>query len=455
MNDRAALFDSKIPPYCLSLAGRFLMLLTFLLWPPVIWGQILPGEEDPDALKQLAPSYDEAGAPFFFEHFEPQDYRHYPQNWSIVQDQRGIIYVANFDGLLEYDGNQWRFIETATNMVVRSLALGHDGRVYVGTNGDFGYLAPDSTNTLRYRPLIDQIDPEHRTFSDVWGTHATAEGIYFQTSKHLFRWDGKQMKVWQSQAGFHTSFVVRGQFYVREFGVGLLQVVNGQLQLAPGGEHFAELGLFMMVPHAEDGILIGTSKQGFFLYRQGVATPFVTQADSLLKDFPLYHGCALPGGFYALATLGGGGLIIDQQGALVRVLDKDAGMPDNWVNFVYADAQGGLWMALDAAGIVRLDVSSQLTLYDDRLNLHGIINALERYGHTLYVGTSTGLSRLHRPASAAKRRLPVLVDVLEGLPTTALIATDSILFVATHEGLYALRDGEPERLEGGTFFALL
>lgn len=104
---------------------------------------------------------------------------------------------------------------------------------------------------------------------------------------------------------FHTSFVVRGQFYVREKGVGLLQVVNGQLQLAPGGEHFAELSLYMMVPHAEDGILIGTSKQGFFLYRQGVATPFVTQADPLLKDFPLYHGCALPGGFYALATLGG------------------------------------------------------------------------------------------------------------------------------------------------------
>ena len=43
------------------------MLLIFLLWPPVIWGQTLPGEEAPDALKQLAPSYDETDAPFFLE----------------------------------------------------------------------------------------------------------------------------------------------------------------------------------------------------------------------------------------------------------------------------------------------------------------------------------------------------------------------------------------------------
>ena len=108
-------------------------------------------EFTPDSLKQLALSRDEAGVPFFFEHFKPQDYGQYHQNWGIVQDQQGIIYVANKDGILEYDGASWRLIETAIKTVVRSLALGDDGRVYVGTKGDFGYLAPDSTGLAASR----------------------------------------------------------------------------------------------------------------------------------------------------------------------------------------------------------------------------------------------------------------------------------------------------------------
>ena len=75
---------------------------------------------------------DEVGAPFFFEHFKPQDYGQYHQTWGIVQNHKGIIYVANKDGILEYDGASWRLIETEINTVVRSLALGGDGTVYVG-----------------------------------------------------------------------------------------------------------------------------------------------------------------------------------------------------------------------------------------------------------------------------------------------------------------------------------
>lgn len=420
-------------------------LLTFLLLMPLslVFGQAAPGG-------------DEVGAPFFLEHFRPQDYGHFHQNWSVVQDERGIIYVANNAGaLLEYDGVSWRLIKTETNTIVRSLALGKDGFVYVGTKGDFGYLAPDSTGTLRYVSLLDKVDLSDREFSDVWGTHVTSEGVYFQTRTRLFRWDGKALKVWDDGLSFHTSFVVQNRFYVRAIGVGLLEVTKDTLHLVPGGEAFAERRVYMMAPHGDDHILIGTRKDGFFDYHDRKLTPFPTEADHILRDFNLYHGCALPGGFYALATLGGGVLIIDDQGRLVQILNKASGFPDDWVNYVYADTQRGLWMALDAAGIARVDVPSQLTMYDDRLGLDGTVLVIKRHQESLYVGTSTGLLKLEEPEPGEHRVSPRVIDVISGVTIPDLIAADSILFAATHEGFYAIRGGEPELVEEGAFFTLI
>ncbi|MCH8961252.1 MAG: histidine kinase, partial [Bacteroidetes bacterium] len=410
----------------------FCLLTLFLLLPPsLVFGQEVSGN-------------DEVGAPFFLEHFRPQDYGHYHQNWSVVQDERGIVYVANNDGVLEYDGASWRLIKTETNTIVRSVALGRDGIVYVGTKGDFGYLSPDSTGTLRYVSLVDKVDLADREFSDVWGTHVTGAGVYFQTRARLFRWDGVAIKVWDDGRSFHTSFVVRDRFYVRAKGVGLLQVTDDSLHLAPGGEAFAERRVYMMEPYGEDRILIGTRQSGFFEYHEGTLTPFPTEADPILRDFDLYHGCVLPGGFYALATLGKGVLIIDKQGRLVQVLNKESGFPDDWINYVYVDAQGGLWAALNGAGVARVDVPSQLTMYDDRLGLDGNVHAIRRHQESLYIGTSTGLFKLERPEPGGKRTSHAVVEVLSGITTPDLFSADSILFAATHDGLFRIRNGERE-----------
>ena len=42
------------------------------------------------------------------EHFSPQDYKAGTQNWDIVEQYNGWIYIANNYGLLEYDGSYWR-----------------------------------------------------------------------------------------------------------------------------------------------------------------------------------------------------------------------------------------------------------------------------------------------------------------------------------------------------------
>ena len=396
------------------------------------------------------------GVPFFFEHFPPLTYGHHPQNWAVVQDQRGLIYVANNDGVLEYDGAAWRFIPTATNTVVRSLAADAEGRLYVGAVGDFGVLEPDSTGVLRYRSLIDNVAEEDRVFQDVWATHAAGEGVYFQTYERLFRWDGHAMTVWKSLQGFRTSFLVGGQFYVREHNVGLLRMTGDSLEQAPGGERFSQVPIFMMVPYDDGRILIGTREAGLLLYDGVDTAPLPTGADAYLQDYQLYHGCALPGGHFALATLGGGVVVVDRQGRLVHMIDAFIGLPDGWVNFVYGDAQGGLWMALHNDGIARVDVPSQLSYYDEDFGLEGLVNFIQRYQDTLYVGTGTGLFKLEPELSIPDRpqAASLFSTVLDHASRLAL-PLDSVMFVATESGLVAIRGDEQEQVTDEAVFVLL
>ncbi|WP_456424817.1 sensor histidine kinase [Rhodocaloribacter sp.] len=384
-------------------------------------------------------------------HFSPEVYGAYHQNWAVTQDRRGVVYVANRDGVLEYDGVEWRLIRTATT--VRSLAADARGGIYGGLQGDFGYLKPDSLGVLRFVSLLPEVDPSARDFKDVWGTHVAPDGIYFQTGPYVFLWDGKRMKHWSSTSrfGFGTSFVVHGRFFVREAGVGLKENVGGDLRLVKGGDRFAKTRIYVMVPYDKNKILIVTREEGAFLYDGISFFSFPTEIDSYLRQFQLYHGAALPGHMFALATLGGGVVIIDAQGRLVEILDQPDELPDGVVNYVYPDAEGGLWLALHNSGIMRIAAPSKVTRFDSRLGLEGAIYDIVRHRDTLYVTTqgSAGLYRLNPifPLSERGHQRSSFGPVT-GVPRSWTMASaDSVLFVATDEGVYRVSGREGHSIE--------
>jgi hypothetical protein len=64
----------------------------------------------------------EEGRPFI-RTYAPLDVNAAGQNWSVVQDARGVIYVGSQNGVIEFDGVSWRLIETQNLSTVRSLAI--------------------------------------------------------------------------------------------------------------------------------------------------------------------------------------------------------------------------------------------------------------------------------------------------------------------------------------------
>jgi signal transduction histidine kinase/DNA-binding response OmpR family regulator len=367
------------------------------------------------------------------------------QNWVILQDKRGIIFVGNHGGVLEFDGISWRLI-SVTNNVVRSMAIDDTGTIYVGGKDEIGFLAPDAKGTLQYVSLLDRLADNQRNFSDVWSANSTKEGVYFRTSKYLFRWNSsaKRMKVWVSDSLFYASFTCRGKFFIQRKKDGLMQVVDDSLIMVPGGEIFAVDRIKMIVPYPGDEkkLLIGTSIKGFYLY-DGIKTePFPTGADDYLKEKQLYHGIRLlssPGDF-ALATRLGGLVIIDARGRLKKVLTKSSGLLDDIVWNVFEDIQGNLWLALNK-GIAKIEYNSPFTIYDDRLNLPSLVLSAVKHQNALYAGTTSGLYCLS--FSAKFKPVPGISAACWSL----LSSGDSVL-AATSNGVFQVENNKTRLVVG-------
>ena len=332
----------------------------------------------------------EAGRPAL-TNFSSKQYKGHPQNWAILQDQRGLMYIGNNIGLMEYDGLSWTWVHQS---IVRSMAIDKQGVIYVGGVGEIGFLSPDKQGNNRFVSLMDQIPPAYREFGDVWNTYATSEGIYFNAVKYLFLWDGKSMKVWESKSNFHLAFVVRDTLYIREWEKGLLRMDKGNLKLLPGGNRFASERIYVMLPYNASSILVGSRTQGLFLWDGNRFAPFASEADEFLKTNPLYlPGVVLPNGQFALGTMGGGVAVIDWQGRLVRKLDRISGLQDNTVYFLYADQEGNLWLALDK-GVSKVNISSPLRFLGVQEKLESAVNGIAKHKEQIYVSTTNGVQFL-------------------------------------------------------------
>ena len=88
------------------------------------------------------------------ENFSNKDYHGGTQTWSIKQGKNGILYFANNDGLLSYDGNYWKQYLLPNRTFVRSVMIDSlTGTIYIGSQNEFGFFSPGPNGDLSYTSL--------------------------------------------------------------------------------------------------------------------------------------------------------------------------------------------------------------------------------------------------------------------------------------------------------------
>ena len=415
---------------------------------------------------------EEAGRPFLTS-FTAREFGGDLQTWAFVQDRRGVMYIGNSPGVIEYDGVSWRMIETANGTFVRSLDIDANGRIYVGSSADFGYLAPDSLGDMKFVSLLEFVDEADRVFGYTWTTHATDDGVFFQTHERLFRFrlpddatpetdprpSDWKVDVWKpAAAAFNFAFWVNGTYYVMERGSGLKQMIGDSLRLLPGGDQFANDRLQVMLTIGDPrpdtrvpDLLIGTFNRGLFRFDGNGFRPFPTEADPFLKSQTLYDGVTMPDGTYGLGTINGGFVQVDDRGNTLRYITQGDGLASNSILSVFVDRQGILWIGPEN-GISLVETPSPLSIYNASSGLESAPMTITRHEGIIYVGTSNGVFYLDR----AQSRFRPLAGLAPGnTQCFAVVSIDSELLMAVGTGLYRLNNGRAEavKMAGGLEFS--
>jgi len=123
-----------------------------------------------------------------------------------------------------------------------AVAVGKEGTIYAGGQGDFGFLRPDQAGAMKFVSLLDKVPAEDRKFADVWRILPTPGGVYFSTYARLFRanQDGS-IKVWRPASNFGRAFFVLDALYVKTKEQGLLRMEDDKLSPIAGGAPFAKI----------------------------------------------------------------------------------------------------------------------------------------------------------------------------------------------------------------------
>ena len=88
----------------------------------------------------------------FIRNYKATEYNGHNQNFDIICGDEGLVYVANFEGLLYYDQSTWRMIHTPGNSRVTALFRDSKGRIWTGGYNFMGYLKTGPRGILALHP---------------------------------------------------------------------------------------------------------------------------------------------------------------------------------------------------------------------------------------------------------------------------------------------------------------
>jgi DNA-binding CsgD family transcriptional regulator len=330
-----------------------------------------------------------SGLPFV-RNFHPVEYQAGIQNWDIAQDKRGLLYIANNFGLLEYDGNHWELYRVRNGTKVRSVAIDGRGRIYVGCQGDFGYFFPDAKGHLAYTSLADKLSPEYRNFDETWSVYIDNEKVYFCTFSNIYVYNGADFTVAKANHPIELSFLVNRQLYVSSREAGLTEIENDHFSTVKGGEKFKNKSASSILSFNTDEVLTSTFQQGIYRFDQGILKPWNEKMQQFFTESIVNCMIQLRNGNIALGTQNNGLVIVNRDGDLVMQLTTGKGLINRTVLSIYEDDLNNLWLGQNN-GIAYVELGSPFTFINEQSGLPGTGYSAYLDGEKLYAGTNTGL----------------------------------------------------------------
>lgn len=312
------------------------------------------------------------------------------QNWSVSQDNEGILYFANDEGLLTFDGGNWSLYPLPNKTIIRSVCFDGKSKVYVGGQDELGYFQANEDGELSYHSLTDKIAEADRKFADVWHIAIVNEHVFFQTNNNIFHYYFDKINADKPHSSWQFLTSVNDVVYAHDMEQGLMKYQNGKWVALHQSVSDLKVVVTGITDFSTDTLLVSTLKNGLFILSKGKLEPKSTNFDSELTSQRTSVVKNLNNGLYAVGMFSGGLVIMDKQGSLIQHYTYTKGLQSTGVRDVFVDRDSNLWLALDD-GIDYLAIHSPIKFIYPDVSSSSPAYAMYIFQNKLYVGTSHGL----------------------------------------------------------------
>ena len=380
------------------------------------------------------------------------------QNRGIVQDKNGVMYFANYEGLLTFDGNYWKNYPLPNKTVVRSIAMGKDNRIYAGGQDDFGYFSPDRNGKLVYTSLKSLLTEKNYSFSDVWNIVPYGNDVFFQCREKIFQLNNKSITVYPATSEWMFLGESNHQLIAQDRRNGLLEFRGGLW--APFVKESALPASYeveCLFPFGKDSSFMVTVNTGFYILSGKKITPFHFSGLDPFVNERVLTAISVSNDWLAIGTNLDGTYIVNKKGEIIQNLSRKEGLQNNNILHLFLDKNKNLWLGLDN-GIDFIAYSNAIKhIYPEKLN-EGLGYIAYIYDKELFVGTSNGLYSL--PAEE-REDLSFLRGEFKSIPGTkgstwGLSEVNGSLLLGHHDGAFRIKNDRLIMINTGpAYFAFL
>jgi ligand-binding sensor domain-containing protein/DNA-binding CsgD family transcriptional regulator len=342
-------------------------------------------------LSPVAQSQNTIGLPDI-KNYSSQDYHGGTQTWNACQAKNGILYFANNDGLLGYDGSYWRQYAVANRTVVRSILIDSiSGNIYVGSQNELGYFAPGPGGDLAYTSLKKLIPEQYRDFADVWHIAITGNAVFFRTNQKIFQfYRDNTVRVYQAPSEWRYMKKNGDRLLAQDRNEGILEFRNNRWEPVCNHPVLKEGLITSILDYRQDTLLVTTLRDGIFLLHGAELTRMPTEPDAVFTSSRIYCAAKVNTDEFAIGTTSAGCYIINTAGKLVQTISRTDGLQNNNILCLFPDNNRNLWIGLDnGIDYVAYNTAIKRILPDKENQLSGY--AIRVFNRKLYLGTSDGL----------------------------------------------------------------
>ncbi|MEE9364351.1 MAG: ATP-binding protein [Cellulophaga sp.] len=354
-------------------------------------------------------SNSEIGLPYI-QNYSTDDYAANTQNFSVIQSEKGFIYVGNADGVLEYDGVNWRLIELPNQGPVYSLVVYKENKIFVGGFNELGYLEADTLGNLHFISLKKHLSKINEEFQMVYSISILNTNIYFHSKEKIFVWNGTNFEIIKTNNP--------GINFIKNIDNKIYSVSDNTIIETLVGSHFKKIvntasigikNISGLLPYNGNQLLILSAFKGLFIYRNENLIPFSPESTKYLSKNYGQSIIELSNGWYAIGTKRGGLVVLEANGSIVKIIDQFDGLIDNTIIDMFEDYQNGLWLAT-YDGVSRVELLSPYSIFDERHGVDGYVNRIYKHQGKLYIANYKGVLTLETTNNIKKTNSYKLIN---------------------------------------------